>query len=218
MKKEPWVRFGIRISPKISENPADSRKSRPPSVTLLTASTSQRLIERIGGGSALERRIVPRVDRLGEEPLLDVGPELAHLRVRLDRGVDELVALALAAPDVEVADHVAEMIEGERPAGRVGERHRAQRPIHRLAVVGLAARLLHRGLRNLAVDVEAGRVEPGNVAVVADHPVDQALVARGVEVAGVSRAGDQTDRLVAVALEQRIVTGRPAAQDGELET
>ena len=43
MKKEPWVRFGIRMSPKISENPADSRKSRPPSVTLLTASTSQRL-------------------------------------------------------------------------------------------------------------------------------------------------------------------------------
>jgi hypothetical protein len=42
MKKEPWVRFGILMRPKISEKPADRRKRRPPSVTLLTASTSQR--------------------------------------------------------------------------------------------------------------------------------------------------------------------------------
>ena len=44
MKNEPCVRFGIRMSPKMSEKPADSRNSRPPSVTLLTASTSQRLM------------------------------------------------------------------------------------------------------------------------------------------------------------------------------
>ena len=42
MKNEPCVRFGMRRSPKISENPADSRKRRPPSVMLLTASTNQR--------------------------------------------------------------------------------------------------------------------------------------------------------------------------------
>jgi hypothetical protein len=39
MKNEPCVRFGIFINPKISEKPADRRKRRPPSVTLLTAST-----------------------------------------------------------------------------------------------------------------------------------------------------------------------------------
>ena len=42
MNIEPCVRFGIRIRPKISENPADSRNSRPPSVTLLIDRISQR--------------------------------------------------------------------------------------------------------------------------------------------------------------------------------
>src|SRR5579864_3193277 len=162
MKKDPWVRFGIRMSPKISENPADSRKSSPPNVTLLTASTSQTLIERIGGGSALERRIVPRVDRLGEEPLLVVGPELAHVRVRLDGGVDQLVALSLAAPDVDVADHVAEVVEVERAPRGVGERDAAQGPDQRVLVVGLAAGLLERSLGHHAVDVEARGVDAGD--------------------------------------------------------
>ena len=44
MNSEPCVRFGMRISPKISEKPADSRNSRPPKVMLLTASTSQKFI------------------------------------------------------------------------------------------------------------------------------------------------------------------------------
>ena len=44
MKSEPCVRFGMRISPKISEKPADSRNSRPPKVTLLTVSTSQKFM------------------------------------------------------------------------------------------------------------------------------------------------------------------------------
>src|SRR5262245_52902604 len=75
--------------------------------------------------SALERRIVARIDRLREEPLLVVGPELAHVLVGLDRRVDELVTLLLATPDVEAADHIAEVVETERPARRVGERDRA---------------------------------------------------------------------------------------------
>src|SRR5438105_13615978 len=120
MKNEPCVRLGIRISPKMSENPADKRNNKPPSVMLLTASTNQRLIAP-AARSALERRKVPGVDRLREEPLLVVRPELAHLGIRLDGRVDQLVALALAAPDVEVADDVAEAVEVERPARRVGE-------------------------------------------------------------------------------------------------
>src|SRR5262249_30209394 len=135
MKNDPWVRFGILMRPKISENPAESRNSRPPSVMLLTARTATRLAVTDGAprrassrgsriderpGSPFQRRIVPRVDRLGQEPLLVVRPELAHVLVALDRRVDELVALPLAAPDVERADHVAEVIEAERPARRVG--------------------------------------------------------------------------------------------------
>ena len=37
MKKAPCIRLGMRISPKISEKPADSRNSRPPSAKLLIA-------------------------------------------------------------------------------------------------------------------------------------------------------------------------------------
>src|SRR5215471_20413306 len=210
MKNEPWVRLGILISPKISENPADRRKSRPPSVMLLTASTSQRLTgaalssRRRGGRpsarSALHRRIVARVDRLGEEPLLVVGPELAHILVGLDRRVDELVALSLAAPDVEGADDVAQVVEVERTARRIGERDGAQRLDERIAVVGLAARLLEPGLGDHAVDVDARGVDPGDVAIVLHHAVDEALVARRVEIRRVGRARDDADRLVAERL------------------
>ena len=44
MNSEPCVRLGMRISPKISEKPADSRNSNPPKVMLLTVSTSQKFI------------------------------------------------------------------------------------------------------------------------------------------------------------------------------
>src|SRR5262245_47418968 len=150
MKKEPCVRFGIRIRPKISENPAARRKSRPPSVMLLTASRSQRLMwatwrarrrER-AAASALHRRIVTRVHGLLQEPLLVVRPELAHVGIRLERRVDELVALPLAPPDVERAHHVAEVVEAKRSARRVGERHAAQGADQRLLVIRLPAGLL----------------------------------------------------------------------------
>ena len=39
MNSEPCVRFGIRISPKMSEKPDDSRNKSPPSATLFTASS-----------------------------------------------------------------------------------------------------------------------------------------------------------------------------------
>src|SRR5689334_7638443 len=116
MKNEPCERFGIRISPKISEKPAESRKSRPPSVTLLTASTNQIIAP--AARSALQRRKVARAHRLGEEPLLVVRPELADLRIGLDGRVDELVALLFHAADVEAADDVAEVVEAERPPRR----------------------------------------------------------------------------------------------------
>src|SRR5690348_9151892 len=53
MKNEPWVRLGIRISPKISENPAERRKSSPPKVMLLTERTSHRFMD------ALPRLVFP---------------------------------------------------------------------------------------------------------------------------------------------------------------
>src|SRR6267142_3083230 len=159
MKKEPCVRFGIFMSPKINENPAESRNSRPPSVMLLTASTTQRFMtfrfeRRLcrrnpfpGGGregaaeapSRFQRRIVAGVHRLREEPLLVVRPELADLGIGLDRRIDELVALLFTPTDVEAPDHVAEVIEREGPARGIDERHAPERTVERLAIVGLAA-------------------------------------------------------------------------------
>src|SRR5712691_6786426 len=223
MKNEPWVRLGIFIRPKISEKPAERRKRRPPSVMLLTLSTSQRLMSRRplapvkGPRSALQRGIVARVHGLREEPLFVIRPELAHLRKGLDRRVDELVALPLAPPDVEAPDDVAEVVERELPARRVGERYGAQRPVERLPVVGLAAGLLERRFRDHPGDVETGGVGARDVAVVAHHPVDQPLVARRVEIVRVEVARDHPERLVAEGLQERIVAGRRAGEDRELE-
>src|ERR1700722_11721306 len=126
MNSEPCVKFGIRISPKIREKPADSKNSRPPKVTLLTASTSQKVMsavfprsscQKTAGACAapaerialrLERRKVARIDRLRQELLLVVGPELTHVGVGLERFVDELAVHFLAFADVEVSDRVAE--------------------------------------------------------------------------------------------------------------
>src|SRR5262249_5840746 len=155
MKNEPCVRLGIFMRPKMSEKPADRRNSRPPSVMLFTASTNhkfmvfrfeRRLRGAAGAPSRFQRGIITRVDRLRQEPLLVVRPELAHLRIRLDRGVDELAALLLAAADIEAPDDVAEVVEGKWPAWRIHEGYRAQRAVERLAVVGLAAGLLERRL------------------------------------------------------------------------
>src|SRR4030095_8538410 len=90
--------------------------------------------------------------------------------------------LLLAAPDVEAPDDVAEVVEGKRDARSVDQRHPAQRKVERLTVVGLSARLLERGLGHYAVDVEPGGIDSRDVAVVAHHPIDEALVARRVEV------------------------------------
>ena len=47
MNSEPCVRFGMRINPKISEKPADSRNNRPPNVMLLTVSSSQKFMSAV---------------------------------------------------------------------------------------------------------------------------------------------------------------------------
>src|SRR2546421_12700171 len=116
MKNEPCVRFGIFMSPKISENPADRRKSSPPSVMLLTASTTHRFMlsrferrlcrrHRIPGGgregaaqgpSRFQWWVVAGGHRLRQGPFLVVGPELAPFGIGPGRGVDGLVARLIA--------------------------------------------------------------------------------------------------------------------------
>src|ERR1700680_3183871 len=147
MKKEPCIRFGMRISPKISEKPADSRNSRPPSAMLFTARVSQRLIAAyvrdpiLCAASLLQilrQREVSRIDRVRQKRLLVVSPELAHIGIGLDHGVDEAAVFLLATADEHGPHHVAEMIELDRTARRVGQRDLMQGLRQRLAVVGLA--------------------------------------------------------------------------------
>src|SRR6516162_10953411 len=106
--------------------------------------------------SALHRWVVARINRLRQKPLFVISPELADIVVSLDRRIDELAVLALAAADVKATDDVAEMVEMERPARRVGQRHGAQRLDECVLVVGLAAGLFETGLRGHAVYVKPG--------------------------------------------------------------
>src|ERR1043166_3236118 len=130
MNSEPCVRFGMRISPKISEKPAERRNSRPPKATALTDSTYQfiavvfpaalnegrwLLRQRPSGCGVplrLEWRVVARIDRLRQELLLVVGPELADVVIGLHGLVPELQpvlgALLAELADVEIPDEVAE--------------------------------------------------------------------------------------------------------------
>jgi len=95
------------------------RRKRSPSVAAVRRSRRR--------ASALQRRIVARVHRLRQIRLLVVGPELADVAVDFDGGIDQLAVLALDLADEDVADNVAEMIEMEGAARRVGERNGAQR-------------------------------------------------------------------------------------------
>src|SRR6202040_2629208 len=96
-----------------------------------------------GGVSALRQwRIIARIDRMRQILLLRPIPELADVLVGLDGLVPDLEpvfgALSADLADVEVADDVAEMVELERPARRVGETDRSQRRHEFLFVIGVA--------------------------------------------------------------------------------
>ena len=84
MKNEPCVRLGMRIRPKISEKPADSRNSSPPSVTLLTAQDQPQVSSLVAvlGSQLFSGGIVARIDRLRENHFSSIGPELADVRDR----------------------------------------------------------------------------------------------------------------------------------------
>src|SRR5215831_8093452 len=181
MNKEPCVRLGIRISPKINENPADNKNKRPPKAMLLPANISHRFIAAYPG-SAFQRRIIARIDRLGEEPLFVIGPELADVAIGLDDDVDQLVTFSLAAADEDVADDIAEMVEMESTARRVGQRDGPQRLDERFFVVGTATGCFERSLGDHPIDVKAGGGDAGDVFGLSDHPLDKFSVGRRVEL------------------------------------
>src|SRR5262249_19656684 len=185
MKNAPCARLGIRIRPKISEKPDDSRNNRPPKATLfsvwmiqnchcmlafarwqipvLAAVTAGRgpaaLLFRkrstprsSPGGDGwgarpaeklhlqiLRRRIVARIDRVSEEFVLLVGPELADVGIGLDHRVDVAAVLLLDLADIRITDDVAELVEPHRTAQGVRPLRAAQRLDEGVLVLGLAA-------------------------------------------------------------------------------
>src|ERR1700704_3013236 len=108
MNSAPCVRFAIRISPKMSEKPAASRNSSPPSARLFSVWMTQNCSL---GLQVFRRREVARVHRILQELLRLVGPELAHVRIGVDHPVHQPAVLALDLADVDVADHVAVAVE-----------------------------------------------------------------------------------------------------------
>src|SRR5262249_31414764 len=146
MKNEPCIRLGMRIKPKISEKPAESRNSNPPSAKLLAARMAAcasvicvimasapqasrkhgfRTAACVAAGMTPEsgllfqvpgRRLVAPINRRRQELLLVVIPELTDARIGLDHRVDQLPALALALADEDIADHVAILVELDRSA------------------------------------------------------------------------------------------------------
>src|SRR3954464_9349290 len=79
------------------------------------AGTTRSLLEILG------RRVVARINRVLQELVLLVGPELADVGIGLDDSVDVAAVLLLDLADVDVADDIAELIEPHRAAQ--GVRH-----------------------------------------------------------------------------------------------
>src|SRR5262249_4675922 len=79
------------------------------------------------------------VDRVLEELVGIVGPELADVRIGLDHRIDQLAALLLDLADIDVTDHVAVFVEAHRTAAGFDLVARAQRGLQRVLVLDLAA-------------------------------------------------------------------------------
>src|SRR5436309_66992 len=98
-----------------------------------------------GRSTGAARRKVPAVDRLLEEFLRVVLPELGDGRHRHDDGVLELaVAVALHLADVDVLDRIVVAVELHGAARRIAELHLAQHGQQLLAILHGAAQGLDR--------------------------------------------------------------------------
>jgi hypothetical protein len=93
-------------------------------------------------GLILERRKIAREDWLLEELFRIVMPELAHLRIALDCGVDELAVPLFNLADIHGESEIAVIVELHRLTRRTCEQH-----------------VLDRGDQFLRIGVAAGRLE-----------------------------------------------------------
>src|SRR5262249_27190838 len=142
------------------------------------------------------------VDRMLEELVRVVGPELADVGIVRDHGVDELTALLLDLANVDVADHVAVLVEAHRAAAGCYFVARPQRRLQRIFVLDLAVDLLERRFQHRAVGVGRGGVKAGIDLVVAVHAFDEFLVLGIAELRRVPAGRDDADGIVPHLLQQ----------------
>src|SRR6266850_4251138 len=166
----------------------------------------------IAGSAVLAGWEVPGIDRLLEELLRVVLPELAHVRVRVDDRVLQLAVHALDLADVDVLRRVAVGVHLHRAPRRVGDLHLAQGRHERGAVLHLAADGLHRlvdhaGARVAVLAVEARRTLVGLLVGGAEL-----LVGRRLQRGRVVVRADHADRLVA-ELGQHVLVAVGAVGD-----
>src|SRR5487761_1577632 len=175
MNIEPCVRFGIRINPKISEKPADNRKSRPPNVMLLMASTAQILmsgvpapriaphpsdptiVDRTGGGG-IERQSAINPSRfagLYRRPVARVG-RLLEVLCFVRRPELTYIVVSLLRDVGQLAAGLLDLAD-EHIADDVAELVEAYRPTRRFLEVDRPQRL-HCPFRIRHVAVQ--RLEP----------------------------------------------------------
>src|SRR6266851_1982883 len=97
----------------------------------------------------LGRRVIARIDRVLEEFVLLVGPELADVGIGLDHRVDVSPVLLL---------DLAELVEPHRAAQGVRNLRLPERLHERFFVLGLAADRLERVVEDLAAEIGLGGI------------------------------------------------------------
>src|SRR5262249_19431767 len=141
--------------PEFRCNPSSSKRWTPGSSPGVTD---------VGRGLLLEilcRRGVARIERVLQELLLLLGPEMAGVRIGLDHRVDVSLVLLLDLADIDVANHVAEFVEPHRAAQGVRHLRLPERLYERVFVLGLAADRLERVVEHLAAEIGLGGIDAG---------------------------------------------------------
>src|SRR4051812_23410771 len=170
----------------------------------------------------LTGREILAVNRLLQEGLLAVGPELADVRVGLDDGVPELFLvvaehlLLLDFFDVDVLDRVTHLVHHQRPANRI-----ELDALHGLDE-GFRARPLAAGLLDGLVDPFGGRVVilriiRRHLVVLGAVGFHEGFVLRRFQRRAVMQRRDVADYFVAHERQREFVIAGTAAEDRLLD-
>src|SRR5262249_44071017 len=155
--------------PEFRCNPSSSKRWPPGSSPGVTDVDRGLLLE------ILCRRVVARINRGLQELVLLIGPELADVGIGLDHRVDVSPVLLLDLADVDVADHVAELVEPHRAAQGVRHLRLPERLYESFFVPGLAADRLERVVEHLAAKIGLRGIDAGIGLVVASDRFDELL-------------------------------------------